>query len=78
MAKEIKDIQVKMTFRVGLGGYDASDKAFEQLKEIQESGIEISSDSFDAEKYPDALAWLDNYISSQDAYEWNYEVEEVE
>lgn len=78
MAKEIKNIEVKMTFKVGLGGYDISDKAFKQLKEIQESGLELSTDSIDAEKYPEALGWLDANIDSTDAFEWKYEVEEIE
>ena len=39
--KTIKDLDVKVTYRVGLGDVEASDEVFEQLNKIAENGGEI-------------------------------------
>lgn len=74
---EIESISVKMTFEVGLGGFEMSQEAFDQIKELNENGLDISSDNLDSEKHQEAWDWLNKNIKSIDAYEWEYEIHEI-
>lgn len=78
MSKRISSIEVKMTFTVGLGDMDVNTDIFKQLKEIEEKGLEAKREMKNADKYQDALNWLDMNISSRDACDWVYEIEELE
>jgi hypothetical protein len=71
--KEINHIDVKMTFNVSLFNIKVPDDVYEQLMELGENSITIDHND---DEFPDAKDWLDNNISSDDAYMWEYEVEE--
>ncbi len=73
---EIKNIEVKMTFTVGLGNYDATAEQIKQLREAFENSTIIRDGHED--KYPEAISWLNTYIDSSDAYKWEYEIEDFE
>ncbi len=72
--KTIKDLDVKVTYRVGLGDVKVSDKVFEQLNEIAENGSEI--DGMDME-YPEASEWLRDNIKEADCCDIEYDITEL-
>lgn len=72
--KTIKDLYVKVTYRVGLGDVEVSDKVFEQLSEISERGIEIDGTGMD---YPEANEWLKYNIKERDCCDLGYEISEL-
>lgn len=72
----IENIEVEMTFSVGLGGYEASNEVIQELKEIEEKGITLTQRVM--EDYPNAMEWLNANIHSKDAYSWEYEVSDLE
>ncbi len=56
--KTIKDLDVKVTYRVGLGDIKVPDKVFKQLTEISEKGIELDATGM---TYPEANdLWVGN------------------
>ncbi|CAL2108642.1 conserved hypothetical protein [Tenacibaculum sp. 190524A02b] len=73
--KPIKNIDVKMTFSVGLGGYEAPQVVIDQLKEIEEK--QITLDQNKEQEYPEAFEWLNAYVKDSDAYEWEYELNDL-
>lgn len=78
MSERIQNIEIKMNLKVGLGDLDVNSDVFKQLKEIEENGLEASHEMRNADKYQDALNWLDMNVDSRDAYKWTYEVEELD
>lgn len=72
--KTIKDLSVKVTYKVGLGGLEVSDKVFEQLNEIADNSGEVDGTGFE---YPDAIEWLQNNIKEGDCCDLEYEIEEL-
>ena len=71
--KVIKDLNVTVTYTVGLGEVEVPDKVFEQLKKMFD--IDISIGVSHPQEYEDAFEWLTNNISEDDAMVWSYEVE---
>ena len=69
--KPIKDLNVKVTYRVGLGDVEFPPKVFKQLTEIAEKGVELNDMEND---YPEALEWLRDNIKGCDL---EYEVTEL-
>ena len=49
--KTIEDLTVKVTYKVGLGGLNVSEKIYKQLNEIAENSIELDGMGID---YPEA------------------------
>ena len=67
--KTIKDLDVKVTYRVGLGDVKVPDKVFKQLTEIAEKGIELDG--------AEANEWLRDNIKERDCYDLEYEITEL-
>jgi hypothetical protein len=74
MAK-IKNINVKVTYSVGLGGLTAPKKVLEQLNEIADNGDEIDFATF---KYPEARDWIQENIKERDCYEASFEIVDLD
>lgn len=73
---DIKDIKVKVTYEVGLGGLEATDIIFNQLKELFEQGKELEGFGYD--KFNEAREWLNTEIKEGDCCEITYEIEDLE
>ncbi len=71
----IKDLTVKVTYRVGLGEVEMPEKVHQQLLEASENGDEIEMGGIS--KYPDAYEWLSDNIRERDCMDWEAEIEEV-
>ena len=71
----IKDLTVKVTYRVGLGKVEMPEKVHQQLLEASENGDEIEMGGIS--KYPDAYEWLSDNIRERDCMDWTAEIEEV-
>jgi hypothetical protein len=72
--KTIKDLSVNVTYRVGLGDLEVSEKVFEQLNEIADNGVSIDGTGMD---YPEANEWLKDNIKERDCCDLEYEIEEL-
>ena len=70
--KKIKELNVEVTFNVGLCDLEVSDKVYDQLVNAGNRGLSISGDT---SKYSDALDFLADEVSLSDALECKYEVE---
>jgi len=71
----IKDLTVKVTYRVGLGNVEMPEKVHQQLLEASENGDEIEMGGIS--KYPDAYDWLSDNIRERDCMDWEAEIEDV-
>jgi len=72
--KTIKDLSVKVTYSVGLGGLEVSDKVFDQLNEIADNGTEVDGTGME---YPEAIEWLHDNIKEGDCCDLECEIEEL-
>jgi hypothetical protein len=72
--KTIKDLSVNVTYRVGLGDLEVSEKVFEQLNEIADNGVSIDGTGME---YPEAIEWLRDNIKEGDCCDLEYEIEEL-
>lgn len=73
--KNIKKINVKVTYTVGLGGLTASKEVLEQLEKIADNGNEID---FSTDQYPEARDWIQENIKERDCYDSHFEINELE
>ncbi|PKH50849.1 hypothetical protein CXF68_09190 [Tenacibaculum sp. Bg11-29] len=71
--KTIKNIQVKVNYVVGVGGYEVSEKVFKQLEEMHNEGKEIDGAG---SEYTEAIEWINANVKENDAFVWEYEIEE--
>jgi hypothetical protein len=70
----VKDLTVKVSYRVGYGGVEMPQKVYDQLVEAQENGDEIEMGGIS--KYPDAYEWLSDNIKERDCMDWSAEIDE--
>ena len=78
MMKRIKDLTVTVTYTVGLGNVEVSEKVFDALKALADRGC-VHSDLVDwDEQVGTAFEWLGDNINENDACNWEYEIEEME
>lgn len=71
----IKDLTVKVTYRVGLGEVEMPEKVHQQLLEASKKDDEIKMGSIS--KYSDAYEWLSDNIRERDCMDWEAEIEDV-
>ena len=71
----IKDLTVKVTYRVGLGDVEMPQEVYDQINEAAENGDEISISGMS--EYPEALQWLSDNIRERDCMDWEAEIEEM-
>lgn len=69
--KKIKELNVEVTFSVGLCDLEVSDKVYDQLVNAGDRGLSTSGDN----SYSDALDFLADEVSLNDALECEYKVE---
>ena len=74
--KNIKDLTVKVTYEVGLGGLEMPIEVYNEIQEADENGDEIDGMS-SAVKYLKASEWLGKNIQERDCMEWKAEVIEL-
>lgn len=77
--KTIKDLTVRMTFNVGFQDVEVSESVFNGLNKIAEKG---SCSDYDMNRTKDqeilnAWDWLGSNISTDDAMDTEYEVEDL-
>jgi hypothetical protein len=71
----VKDLTVKVTYRVGLGDVEIPQEVYDQINEAAENGDEISISGMS--EYPEALQWLSDNIRESDCMDWVAEIEDV-
>ena len=72
--KTIKDLSVTVTYSVGLGAVEVSEKVFEQLNEICDNGAKVDGTGME---YPEAIEWLRDNIKEGDCYDLDYEIQDL-
>lgn len=72
--KKVKELTVKVTYRVGLGDVEMPKKVYKQLAEAYDNGDEIDSSGME---YAEAAEWLSNNIKEADCMDWEAELEEL-
>jgi hypothetical protein len=73
--KTIKNLTVTVTYRVGLGDVEVSDEMLKKLEAMQDSGRWNCNDH---SNHADAAEWLSDNINEADAFDWEYEIDELE
>lgn len=73
--KTIENINVKVTYYVGLGEIEVENEVFEELNKIYDNDIEVDGIAFS--KYDEAIEWLRDNIKERDCCELEYEIEEL-
>jgi hypothetical protein len=80
--KVIKDLNVQVTYRAGLGDVEVSEKVFNGLLKIENEPFNrMSDDDMNRSKDKEMIAafeWLSYFIKERDAHSWEYEVEVIE
>ena len=71
----VKDLTVKVTYRVGLGDVEMPQEVYDQINEAMDNGDEI--DPTGMPKYPKAAEWLSDNIREGDCMDWSAEVEDI-
>ena len=69
--KKIKNLSVKVTYHASNGDVEVSDEVYEQLM----NNSEFSSDDMENSE---AISWLSDNISEDDAMDWTFEVDDIE
>jgi hypothetical protein len=72
--KTIKDLNVSVTYKVGLGNISVSEKVFKQLNEIAEKGGNVDLIGM---FHPEAVEWLRDTIRQRDCYDIDYDIIEL-
>lgn len=72
--KSIEELSVKVTYRVGLGNLKVSQKVYDQLNEIADSGSEVDGTGME---YPEAVEWFRNNVKERDCCDIEYEITEL-
>lgn len=75
--KEIKDLQVTVTYKVGLGGLKVTEEVYNQLMEIFEKGQPIDPSGISGIEYPAVSDWIGGNIEERDCFDWEFEIDEL-
>lgn len=71
----IKNLEVKVAYKVGLVDLNVSKEVLEELNKINQKGIELDSSD---ENYPYAIQWLRDNIKERDCFDAQYEIIELD
>lgn len=75
--KTIKNLDVTVTYRVGLGDIEVPNDIYEALMNCEAK--ELNGDKFPLTKDEEkAMSWIADNVTVDDAYEWSYEIEDIE
>jgi hypothetical protein len=75
--KKIDDITVTVTYKVSLSDIKVSNTLFKQLENLYEYGLFDSSERVIIHENSSAIDWITNNINEEDAYEWEYEIDDL-
>lgn len=71
--KTIKDLTVKVTYRVGLGNVKVPDEVYDELAKAYDEGGDVSDCR---DEFENASEWLLDNIRQRDAMDWEFEIED--
>lgn len=78
--KTIKDLTIKVTYRVGLGNVEVPDEVYNALGECYDRGGDVPMpDECSINGQPElveAAEWLTDNIRQNDAMDWEFEIED--
>jgi hypothetical protein len=78
----VKDLNVKVTYYVGLGDVEIPDNIYEAMSECLDEGGEVPLPDEcminGREHLSDVAEWIADHIHEDDAYDWEYEIEDME
>jgi hypothetical protein len=73
--RTIKDLTVRVIYRVGIGNIQVPENVYNELNQIAESGIgEVDGMGTEC---TDAVEWLRDNIQERDCCDINYAIEEL-
>ncbi len=77
--KTIKDMSIKMTYRIGLGNVEVPDKVFDALSKCYYRGGDVlmpdMCNIIGRPELAEAYKWISDNIHENDAMDWKYEIE---
>lgn len=73
--KNIKDLTIKVTYRVELGNVEVSDEVYNELAKAYDEGGDVPEWDDELEN---AKEWLSDNIREADAMEWEYEIDDFQ
>lgn len=73
--KNIKDLTIKVTYRVGLGNVEVTDEVYNELAKAYDEGGDVPEWDDELEN---AKEWLSDNIREADAMEWEYEIDDFQ
>lgn len=71
--KKIKDLTIKVTYRVGLSNIEVPDEVYNELAKAYDEGGDVSEWDDELEN---ANEWLLDNIRQNDAMGWEFEIED--
>lgn len=80
--KTIKDLTVKVTYRVGLGNVKVPNKVYDALSQCYDEGGEVPMPDectiTGRKELAEAAEWLSDNIQQNDAMDWEFEIEDFQ
>ena len=76
--KVIKNLTVKMTYRVGLCDVEVPDDVYDSLAKCYDEGGDVPMPGESDKDSVEASEWLSDNIREADAMDWDYEIEDFE
>jgi hypothetical protein len=73
--RTVKNLTVKVTYRVGLGDVEMPQGVYDKINEAADNGDKISISGMS--EYPEALEWLSSNICEGDCMDWVAEIEDI-
>ena len=73
--KNIKDLTIKVTYRVGLGNVEVPDEVYNELAKAYDEGGDVPEWDDELE---DANEWLLGNIRQEDAMDWEFEIDDFQ
>lgn len=73
--KNIKDLTIKVTYRVELGNVEVPDEVYNELAKAYDEGGDVPEWDDELEN---AKEWLSDNIREADAMEWEYEIDDFQ
>lgn len=73
--KKIKDLTIKVTYRVGLSDVEVPDKVYDELAKAYDEGGDVPEWDDELEN---ANEWLLDNIRQEDAMDWEFEIDDFQ
>lgn len=73
--KKIKDLTIKVTYRVGLSDVEVLDKVYDELAKAYDEGGDVPEWDDELEN---ANEWLLDNIRQEDAMDWEFEIDDFQ